>query len=300
MTARSKKRALNASATGQVPKSRHTITVHVAVMQLPSDGKGGHVTNYALDATFTPLGTSQLMNGSLVYFPPPTPPTKPTVVDAFYCPAWFVVEGLPNRVAFYCEGVKDDDGVGRFRMTRLIVEPSDGGAITDVERLPLSTMLELAYKAAAILAIYYPYDYKGPGHYLNGNELAELAASNFTIFHRRGSVAPLANARNVTAAEMSEIAKRGKGKTPHSRQPRGDDFLKAVAKAYNDTSKDKRSQNLKKVPRGKQAARNLAAAGYTDADGGPLSVARMGAAARQAKAAGYKIEQWRQPKGGKK
>jgi len=269
-------------------------------MQLPSDGKGGHVTNYALDATFRPLGTSQLMNATCVYFRPPSPATKPTVVDAFYCPAWFVVEGLPNRVAFYCEGVQGDDGVGRFRITRLIVEPSDGGAITEVERLPISTMLELAYKAAAILAVYYPYDYKGPGHYLDGNELAEYPPSKLTFSYQRGSVAPLQNARNVTAAELAEIARRGKGKTPHSRRPRGDDFLEAVANAYNDTSKDIHGPDGKKVPRGKQAALNLAAAGYTDADGKPLSAARMGAAARQAKAAGYKITEWRQPKGGKK
>jgi hypothetical protein len=269
-------------------------------MQLPPDGKGGHVTNYALDATFSPLGTSQLLNGSLVYFPPPTPPTEPTIVDAFYCPAWFVVEGLPNRVAFYCEGVKGDDGVGRFRITRVIVEPSDGGAITDVERLPLSTMLELAYKAAAVLAVYYPNPYKGPGHYLNGNKLAEYAPSKMTVPHTRGSVVPLQNARAVTAAELRQIAGRGKGSHAHSRQPRGKDFLKAVAKAYNETTKDKRGPDGKRVHRDRQAAENLASAGYTDGNGLPFGNAWVRESKRRAIAAGHKITEWRQPRGGKK
>lgn len=297
MTSRFKKRALTASATGQVPKSGQTITVRVVAMQLPSDGNGGHVTNYALDATFSPLGTSQLWNGQLVHFPPPTPITEPTVVDAFYCPAWFVVEGLPNRVAFYCEGVKGDDGVGRFRITRLIVEPSDGGAITDVERLPLSTMLELAYKAAAVLAVAFP---AGTWNDMTWHRGRLVPIPGVTISTDSLAVFPIANARDVTAAELRQIAGRGKGSHAHSRQPRGKDFLKAVAKAYNETSKDQRSENLKKVPRDRQAALNLAAAGYTDGNGLPFGNAWVRANKRRAIDAGYKITEWRQPKGGKK
>ncbi len=297
MTSRSKKRALTASATGQVPKSRQTITVHFAAMNLPSDGKGGHVTNYALDATFTPLGTSQLWNGQLVHFPPPTPIMEPTVVDAFYCPAWFVVEGLPNRVAFYCEGVKGDDGVGRFRITRLIVEPSDGGAITDVERLPLSTMLELAYKAAAVLAVAFP---AGTWNDMTWHRGRLVPIPGGTISTDSLAVFPIANARNVTAAELRQIAGRGKGSQTHSRQPRGKDFLKAVAKAYNETSKDERGPDGKRIPRDRQAALNLAAAGHTDGNGLPFGNAWVRANKRRAIDAGHNITEWRQPKGGKK
>ena len=298
MTSRSKKRALTASATGQVPKSRQTITVHFAAMKLPSDGKGGHVTDYALDATFTPLGTSQLWNGSVVHFPMPTPITEPTIVDAFYCPAWFVVEGLPNRVAFYCDGVKDDDGVGRFRITRLIVEPSDGGAITEVDRLPLSTMLELAYKAAAILAVAFPAGYHGPDMVLDRGRLVPV--NGVTIKTTGVAVFPIANARNVTPSELRQIAGRGKGDHAHSRQPRGKDFLEAVAKAYKATTKDQRGPDGKRIPRDRQAAMNLAADGYADASGLPFGNAWVRRAKSRAIAAGYKIEQWRQPKGGTK
>jgi len=256
------------------------------------------VTNYALDATFKPLDTATLQNSPIVYTAPPTPITKPTVVDAFYCPAWFVVEGLPNCVAFWCEGVKGDDGVGRFRITRLIVESSDGGAITEVERLPLSTMLELAYKAAAILAVAYPAGYHGPDMSWHRGRL--IRVHGVTVSTDSLAVIPLVNARNVTAAEVRRMAGRAKGSHAHSRQPRGKDFLKAVAKAYNDTSKDRRGPNGKRIPRDRQAADNLAAAGYTDGNGLPFGNEWLRASKRRAIDAGYKITEWRQPKGGKK
>lgn len=286
MTVRSKKSPLTASATGQVPKSRQTITVHYAV-DVAGDGK------------LSPVGASQVISAPFVFFTPLSPVSEPTKVDAFYCPAWFVVEGLPNRVEFYCDGVIDDDGVGRFRITRLIVEPSDGGAITEIERLPLATMLELAYKAAAVIALHYPSPYDGPTLQYSRGKIVEVKNSRTIVGENERYVEIMENARNVTPAELRQMAGRRKGERAHSRQPRGDDFLEAVAKAYNATKKDQPGRDGT-IPRDTQAAMNLAAAGYADSNGLPFGNAWVREAKRRAIAAGYKIELWRQPKGGKK
>ncbi len=294
---RSKAKKGFAAATGEIPKSRQPITVRFVTASAPATRSGNLEVDPTLRVEWSDVKGSQVLinagRPATYWAMSPVPPKKPTKVDGVYCPAWFVVDGLPNRVAFHCDNVD-----GRFQITRVTLDALDNGALSEVDRLPLATMLELAYKAAAVTGIEYPANYDGP--LLTFDNRGRMVATSVRL--KTGTVRldncdPIVNGRVVSDSELKDVAGRGKGS--HSRRPRTDDIVAAAAKALNDADPDKRDGDGNRIPRNRQAAELLAAAGYVNRDQ-PFSDSYVGSLGTKAKSQGLEVIEWRNTEGGKK
>lgn len=293
---RSKAKKGLAAATGEIPKSRQPITVRFVTVSAPATRSGNLEVNHTLRVDWSDVAGKQIISdrGFAPYWAlSPVPPKKPKKVDGVYCPAWFVVEGLPNRVAFYCDNVD-----GRFQITRVMLDALDNGALVEVDRLPLATMLELAYKAAAVTGIEYPTNYDGP--LLTFGNRGRMVATSVRL--KTGPTErycdPVVNGRVVSDSELKDATGRGKGS--HSRRPRTDDIVAAAAKALNAADPDKRDGDGNRIRRNRQAAELLAAAGYVDNRGKPFSDSYVGSLGTKAKSQGLEVIEWRNTEGGKK
>lgn len=227
--------------------------------------------------------------------------TRPTIVPGFVCPAWFIVEGLPNRVAFYCEPIKGTTQ-GRYAITRVHVDAATPGASVDtLERLPLTTLLDLAVQAAAVTGVAYPRGYVGPTHKVRGSKLLDdggimVLTNPKTGEQRQADPRIVAAGRPTLPDERQSVT----GRQPWSTRTTPDETLRLVADGYRQTVKPYKDAAGRTVTRDRQVALFLEHHGVVSQDGLPYSNSGVRKLRKRAIAAGHKIETRPTSKGGKK
>jgi hypothetical protein len=283
------------AATATPPKSTTPLTVRVAVHNgpLPND-PSARLSWIAADVV-------AVRNLPAYWDEGWDKVTRPTIVAGFVCPAWFVVEGLPNRVAFYCEPVKGEPN-GRYAITRLHVDavaPGDG--LAKVDRLPLSTLLDLAVQAAAVIGVAYPRGYVGPTYTVRGSRLV-VDGGRMVLTVKRTGEQRLTDPRIVAAGRPTLQDERDgvTGRQPWSTRKTPDETLRLVAEGYGQTVTPYKDAHGRTMTRDRQVALFLERNGVVSHDGKALSPSGVRKLRTKAKAAGYKIETRPTSKGGKK
>lgn len=227
--------------------------------------------------------------------------TRPTIVAGFVCPAWFLVEGLPNRVAIYCEPIKGSTQ-GRYAITRVHVDAATPGASVDnLERLPLTTLLDLAVQAAAVTGVAYPRGYTGPTYKVRGTKLL-ADGGRMVLTDKRTGEQRLISPRIVAAGRPTLPDERQSvtGRPPWSTRTTPDETLRLVADGYRRTVKPyKDAATGRTVTRDRQVVLFLEQHGVVSHDGLPYSISGVRKLRDRAIAAGHKIETRPALKGGK-
>lgn len=281
------------AATATPPNSTTPITVRVAVHDgsLPDD-PSARLSWIAADA----VGVRNLP----AYWDEGWDQVKrPTRVAGFVCPAWFLVEGLPNRVVFYCEPIKSGSN-GRYAITRVHIDATTkGSSVENVERLQLATLLDLAVQAAAVTGVAYPRGYVGPTYTVRGSKLV-ADGGRIVLTDKRTGERRLTDPRIVAAGRPTLPDQRQSvtGRQPWSTRRTPDETLRAVAEGYGHTVKPYTDAAGRTITRDRQVALFLERNGIVSHDGMRLSDSGVRKLREKAIAAGYKIESFK--KGGTK
>ena len=302
------KRRLSFSATGTIPKTKRNVTVRAVVHSgTPPLSPSERLRWIPADELVDKDGRPVNFNPNLVYWQDvPDSFDAPIVVDGTMCPAWFVVEGLPNRIAFYCEPViREGDDLAVFGATRIIVDalkPNDGTTptpVVELDRAPITTLVDLAVKAAAVRGVADPAGDDGPLMDLRRGKLVSVGGRIVTRPGDRFTAKVIASGRHVTPLELRSTTGRGEW----SKLPVDPAILPHVAAGYANVTPGLRDKHGRTITRDGQVALYLAERGYVGPDGRPYSASNVRNNLRpKAIAAGYKIEvrAKRQSKGGKK
>lgn len=113
-----------------------------------------------------------------------TPPPRisaPTPGFAIYCPASFVVEGLPYSVEFTIDSTGTNAADVVISSMRIGASGREGLTRDGLGSIPAAYLLRAAMNAAAFTVLHYPPNYNGPGYALgdDGN-LVEIPKTNVT------------------------------------------------------------------------------------------------------------------------
>lgn len=101
-------------------------------------------------------------NGKTVVVPDVARSTpNPTRVEIFTLPARFRVHGYGTLIEIEVNAIRDG-GRTHFGCTKIVIEPNDSPVITQVQRLPVDTWVELALAVTLRGGVWYPPKYDGP------------------------------------------------------------------------------------------------------------------------------------------
>lgn len=155
--------------------------------------------------------------------------TRPAAYFSHYCPATFIVEGLPYEIEFTIGSVQ-----GKKRhvvITSLTATDSTGHGISreTLSKIPTARLLAAAISAATVTLIHYPENYNGPEYGYDDGRLVEIP--NADVRASTGAVLPV---RNGGAPMPADWTKRVAGVA----EIRGDQRLREVARAWKAAKKD--------------------------------------------------------------
>lgn len=160
---------------------------------------------------------------------PRKPLTRPAAYFSHYCPATFIVEGLPYEIEFTIGSVQ-----GKKRhvvITSLTAKDSTGHGISReaLSKIPTARLLAAAISAATVTLIHYPENYNGPAYEYDDGTLVEM--QNMDVRASTGAVFPV---RNGGAPMPADWTKRVAGVA----EIRGDQRLREIAKEWKAAKRD--------------------------------------------------------------
>lgn len=175
------------------------------VMQIPTPEQVANLYDPPTEKPGTE--TMRFISQNMVHVLPVGKVTKPTVGFGVWCPAGFIVEGLPYHVDFSIRssGKREKPIAVTGLNVRLHDLDDDGITTENLGSIPVARLLAAAMNAAAVTVIHYPANYDGPRHEIGKG--GTLIATDDTVrtFDTPG-ILPLRRAEETPSSHFTNAA----------------------------------------------------------------------------------------------